>query len=149
MHSGFRGFPIRLKLLSSAMVVLLPISLFISFYFPGREEAIALAAMRDRTTNMAELVALGVGRGMRLNDFSDVVSAVKWVKQDSSLAYVVVVDQAGEVFASYNPRKVKLDAITWYSRNAVACPVIVQVKSYVTSAGGAVTTAWNVPSEPA
>ena len=109
MHSGFRGFPIRLKLLSSAMVVLLPISLFISFYFPGREEAIALAAMRSRTTNMAELVALGVGRGMRLNDFSDVVSAVKWVKQDSSLAYVVVVDQAGEVFASFNPREVKLD----------------------------------------
>ncbi len=110
MRTGFRGFPIRRKLLCSAMIVLLPISVFISFYFPGREEAIALAAMRSRTTNMAELVALGVGRGMRLNDFSDVVSAVKWVKQDSALAYVVVVDQAGEVFASYNPQAVKLDA---------------------------------------
>ena len=110
MRLGFRGFPIRLKLLSSAMIVLLPISLFVSVYFPGREEAIALAALRSRTTNMAELVALGVARGMRLNDFSDVISAVKRVKQDSSLAYVLVVDQAGEVFASYNPRDVKLDA---------------------------------------
>ena len=47
MRLGFRGFPIRLKLLSSAMIVLLPISLFVSVYFPGREEAIALAALRS------------------------------------------------------------------------------------------------------
>lgn len=106
---GFSGLPIRLKLLASAVIVQLPISWFISFYFPRREEAIALAAMARRTTNMAELVALGVGRGIRLNDYSDVASAVKWVKQDPHLAYVVVVDSAGEVFASHNPRRGTLD----------------------------------------
>jgi len=109
MKARFHRFPIRLKLLSSAMIVLLPISLFIYFYFPHREESIALAAMQSRTTNMAELVALGVGRGMRLNDFSDVTSAVKWVKRDASLAYVVVVDAQGEVYAAYNPGQVVLD----------------------------------------
>jgi len=110
MRSVFHRYSIRAKLVSNAMIVLLPISVLICFYFPHREETIVLAAMRSRTANMAELVALGVGRGMRVNDFSGVVAAVKWVKEDSSLAYIVVVDTAGQVFASFSPHGAKPDA---------------------------------------
>ncbi len=112
MTSHARRFSIRWKLVSGAIVVLLPICAFIYAYFPAREEAIALSAMRSRTTNMAEFVALGVGRGLHLNDFADVVAAVNWVKRDSSLAYVVVLDSAGREFASYNPGKVAVDSVT-------------------------------------
>ncbi len=108
MFLGLGSVPIRYKLLASSMVVLLPISLLIYFYFPKREENIALAAMRIRTANMAELVALGVGRGLVLRDLADVPAAVTWVKKEPSLVYVVVVDDDGEVFASYNPRKIKV-----------------------------------------
>ena len=100
---------IRLKLVGGAIAVLLPSCAFIYFYFPDREEGIALGAMRSRTTNMAEFVALGVGRGLHLNDFADVVAAVNWVKQDSSLVYVVVLDSSGQEFASYNPGRLAVD----------------------------------------
>ena len=110
MRFSSTRFSIRLKLLSSAALVLLPISAFIYFYFPNREEDIALAAIASRTTNMAEFVALGVGRGLHLHDFSDVVSALGWVKEDATLAYVVVVDSAGgPPYASYNPKDLPLD----------------------------------------
>jgi len=116
---GLKGSSIRLKLLSSALVVLLPISVFIYFYFPHREEQVALATVRSRATNMAELVALGVGKGMRLNDYSDVTAAVNWAKRDSSLAYALVVDSTGEVFAGYNPRRPNLTIMNEVARPGV------------------------------
>ncbi|HET9039922.1 MAG TPA: response regulator [Gemmatimonadales bacterium] len=119
LPAWLRGASIRVKLLASALGVLLPISVFIFFYFPHREEQVALATVRSRAANMAELVALGVGKGMRLNDYSDVTTAVNWAKRDSSLAYALVVDPAGEVFASYNPRRPNLKIVEEVAQSGV------------------------------
>jgi PAS domain S-box-containing protein len=115
-----RALSIRSKLVGSAVAVLLPISVFIYYYFPHREEQVALATLQSRAMNMAELVALGVGKGMRFNDFDDVTSAVKWAKRDSSLAYVMVVDSAGQMFASYNPRRPNLLVVEEVAQSAGA-----------------------------
>ncbi len=105
----FSSFSIRIKLLTSAILVLLPISAFIYWYFPSRESDIAFDAIHSRTANMAEFVALGVGRGLHLNDFSDIATAVNWVKQDPTLAYMVVTDSSGAVIANFNPGAQPLD----------------------------------------
>ncbi|HEX6107721.1 MAG TPA: response regulator [Gemmatimonadales bacterium] len=108
MLTRLLGSSIRLRLVSSTIAVLLPICVFTYFYFPHREEQAALRALGSRATNMAELVALGVGKAMGLNDYSDVMAAVKWAKRDSSLAYVLVVGSTGETYAGYNPRRPNL-----------------------------------------
>jgi signal transduction histidine kinase/CheY-like chemotaxis protein/HPt (histidine-containing phosphotransfer) domain-containing protein len=101
-------FPIRLKVLCGAVAVLALVSLFNFVYYPTRERERTLTALENRTTNTAELVALGVGIALEANDLSAIRAALAWAKRDPSLAYIVVVDTAGEVFASY-PKKVDLD----------------------------------------
>ena len=109
MWGRVSSLSIRIKLLTSAILVLLPISAFIYWYFPSRESDIAFDAIHSRTANMAEFVALAVGRGLQLHDFSDVATAVSWVKQDQTLAYMVVTDASGGVIANHNPRSLPLD----------------------------------------
>src|SRR6267143_3990536 len=46
---------------------------------------------------------------MELNDLSAVRETFEWAKRDTSLAYVVVTDTGGSVFASYNPDSVPVD----------------------------------------
>ena len=90
------------------VAVLALVSLFNWVYYPTRERERTLTALENRTTNTAELVALGVGIGLEANDLSSIRAALTWAKRDPSLAYIVVVDTTGEVFASY-PKKVDLD----------------------------------------
>ena len=101
-------FPIRLKVLCGAVAVLALVSLFNFVYYPSRERERTVSALENRTTNTAELVAIGVGIALEANDLSAIRAALSWAKRDPSLAYIVVVDTAGEVFASY-PKKVDLD----------------------------------------
>src|SRR4051812_18784802 len=101
-------FPIRLKVMCGAVSVIALVSLFNFVYYPSRERARTVAALENRTTNTAELVALGVGIALEANDLSAVSGALAWAKRDPSLAYIVVVDSAGEIFASY-PKKVNID----------------------------------------
>ena len=101
-------FPIRLKVMCGAVSILALVSLFNFVYYPSRERARTVAALENRTTNTAELVALGIGIAVEANELSAVSAALAWAKRDPSLAYIVVVDTAGELFASY-PKMVDLD----------------------------------------
>jgi signal transduction histidine kinase/DNA-binding response OmpR family regulator len=101
-------FPIRLKVMCGAVAVLALVSLFNFVYYPRRERARTVAALENRTTNTAELVSLGIGIAIEANELSAVSAAFAWAKRDPSLAYIVVVDTAGEIFASY-PKLVDLD----------------------------------------
>jgi two-component system, sensor histidine kinase and response regulator len=100
--------PIRVKVLFGAIAVLSVVSLFNFVYYPTRERQRTLSALENRTSNTAELVAVGVGIALEANDLSAIRSALTWAKRDPSLAYIVVVDTAGDVFASY-PKRVDID----------------------------------------
>jgi signal transduction histidine kinase/CheY-like chemotaxis protein len=101
--------PIRLKVLGTSLIVLLLISGFVVFYFPARQRQQAIVAAEARAATTAQLLALGVGVAMELNDLSAVRETFNWAKQDSALAYVVVTDTGGTVFASYNPDSVPVE----------------------------------------
>jgi two-component system, sensor histidine kinase and response regulator len=101
-------FPIWLKVMSGAVSILALVSLFNFVYYPSRERTRTVDALENRTTNTAELVALGIGIALEANDLSAVSAALAWAKRDPSLAYIVVVDTTGDLFASY-PKMVDLD----------------------------------------
>ena len=94
---------VQLKVLGSTMLVLSLMTFFSTLYYPMRQREAALAELQSRTRLLGEMVALGVGVGLELNQLSVVQSAVNWAKQDPSLAYVQALDAEGEVFAEYNP----------------------------------------------
>ena len=104
----FQNLTIRSKVLTGAHSVLLVGALLTIVYFPARQEKVTIAAMRARTLGTAEMVALGVGVGLSLNQYSAVTDALAWAKKDPDLGYIEVLDSAGEVFAEYNPRSVTI-----------------------------------------
>jgi two-component system sensor histidine kinase/response regulator len=105
------NLPIRAKVLGSAAFVLLVSWVFVLLYYPGREERAALRSARERAASSVQMLALAVGVGLELNDLPAVGRAVEWAKRDSALAYAVVLDTAGTVFASYNPHALTLDLV--------------------------------------
>ncbi len=108
---GFGNLPIRAKVLGSTAVVLLVSWVFVLIYYPAREERAALTSARERAGSSAQMLALAVGVGLELNDLAAVGRAVEWAKRDSALVYAIVLDTAGTVFASFNPRGVHVDVV--------------------------------------
>src|SRR3981081_800110 len=106
---AFGNLPIRAKILGSTVVVLLVSWVFVLLYYPGREEQAALRSARERAASSVQMLALAVGVGLELNDLAAVGRAVEWAKRDSALAYALVLDTTGTVFASYNPRNLPVE----------------------------------------
>ncbi len=99
----FRNLTIRSKVLASALSIMFVCALASMLYFPARQERATMAAMQSRTASNAEMVALGVGFGLGLNQYSAVSATLAWAKQDPDLAYIVVLDSEQAVFAQFNP----------------------------------------------
>ena len=102
--------PIRLRVLGASITVLALMSAFVFLYFPAREERLVTAATERHAANTAQMLALAVGIGLELDDIRAVRAALDWAKQDPSLAYVVVTDTAGAVFASYKPENIPVES---------------------------------------
>ena len=95
--------PIRLKMMASTILVLVLSGTFMAVYYPARYAENARRSLEGRTLRAAEMVAVGVGVGLRLNQLPTVQQMVNWAKQDSSLSYLLLADTSGQVFAEYNP----------------------------------------------
>jgi two-component system cell cycle sensor histidine kinase/response regulator CckA len=109
MSASVAPLSIRAKVVASALVGVLAISLFTSLYYPYRQRQTALASMRERSSTLAATLALLVGLGIEHDDFDEVSAAFDLVKQDSALRYIVVVDTLGKTYASYNPSHLEID----------------------------------------
>ncbi|NQV17264.1 MAG: PAS domain S-box protein [Armatimonadetes bacterium] len=58
---------------------------------------------------MAEMFALSTGIALGLDNYSALTEAMNWAKRDSSLSYILLLDNEGEEFASYNPDSLVVD----------------------------------------
>jgi PAS domain S-box-containing protein len=101
---------VRSKVLLSGVVIVLLICLFNAVYYPQRQKRAAMEGMRERARNTAGMLALSTGIGLELNHLEAVTAAFAWARSDSSLVYIVVMDSAGTVFASYNPQHIPVAA---------------------------------------
>jgi two-component system sensor histidine kinase/response regulator len=110
VRARLHDLPIRLKVLGSTVAVLAASWLFVLAYYPRREERAARAAAEQQASTTAQMLALAVGVGLELSDFGAVTNALEQVKRDPALAYAVVLDSAGTVFASYNPKSLAVGA---------------------------------------
>ena len=97
-----RNLPIRAKLVSGFVLVLLALNGFVFVYYPWQQKQRAVATLENKVSSMAEMVALGVGIGLGTGDFSAIAEALQWVKRDSTLSYVVLTDTTGEIISAFN-----------------------------------------------
>ena len=68
-------------------------------------------ALKTHLNGMSEVVALGVGTGIELNNFQVVTEALNRAKKDKDLDHIFVFDEQGNTYASYNPHNTKVKSI--------------------------------------
>jgi signal transduction histidine kinase len=105
-------WPIRFEVATSGVVVALLVSLFLGYYAPARYREEALRAKYEAVAGTAEMVALSVGVGLRLNAPSTVSAAITWARRDSALVYLAVIDSTDVLFATFNPHEISIDPRT-------------------------------------
>ncbi len=119
--------PIRLKVLSCALVTLLMALLFGLVYYPLRQEQRALESLRRQTHSLAQMVAVSVGVGLERSDLRAVQSAMAIAERDSALAYVELRDQAGNRFSMY-PKDAVIDSmLSLIDGQVIESPTLLEV----------------------
>ena len=66
------NLPIRIRVMGSTLVVLLLLTILFASYFPARQQRSSENELRERTSQMAEMLATGVGVGRNLFAFGGV-----------------------------------------------------------------------------
>lgn len=103
-----QNFSIRTRLNAAFTIGLLAIAAFIFFYFPIREQNVALSALKSKSTAMCELMAAAVANALDTEHFESLVRAVDYGDRDPLVAFVAVFDMDGEAYAVRNPANLPL-----------------------------------------
>ena len=104
-----RPLTLRQQVLGSILAVLLPSTAFMFYWYPSRQETLALDVARDHARETVELVAIAVGQAIGHGDSVGVHAAVEWISQEPALVYVMVTDQAGRPLVRYDPLRLRPD----------------------------------------
>lgn len=104
MRSPFRWFEnlrIKNKLILSYTFILLLVMIFIYSYFPAQQKQSVQREIQNRIVQLAESSALLLGVALNDGAYTVVTEIHQWLSQDKDFAFILVTDEAGEVFASF------------------------------------------------
>ena len=99
---------IKQKMILSYLFLLLLIVAFLFTYFPARQKNQLERELNNKLISMTDMVAVGIGVGLSTGDNAIFKETITWVKSDTDLAYILLLDDENEELISYNPRQ--LDA---------------------------------------
>ena len=96
------------KILFAVISIVAVLSLFLSFFFPARQQQQIRESFAEATQSLAVTVALGVQIGLESDDFTAVQRAIDFARFNPDLAFVAVISDDGENWGSY-PKDFDLD----------------------------------------
>lgn len=96
------AFSIRTKFILIFTLLVGLICVFIYFYFPLKFEKQALQATADKARCINDMTAFNVSSTLLFEDKNDMKEILAGVKQNRDLAYLVVLNNKGEVFSAIN-----------------------------------------------
>jgi methyl-accepting chemotaxis protein len=83
--------------------------LFVAWYYPAKQESTALASVKTQVLTLSEMLAFSVGLGMSDANIDLVQTAFEWSKRDSNVVCVVILGEAKNKIAEYNPLGLAID----------------------------------------
>ncbi|UCH96244.1 MAG: response regulator [Candidatus Aminicenantes bacterium] len=100
----FRSFKltIRIKFIIIFTLLLALISVFITAFFPVKLEKQAIKATADKAQSIANMTAFNLSSTLVFEDKRDMREILEGMKQYQDLAYLVVLNNKGEVFSAIN-----------------------------------------------
>ncbi len=103
-------YSVRTKLAALTSLLIALIAIFIYWFFPSRLESQAMAAIADKANSIAMMMAYNISPALVFNDRPIVCEVVLSAKQNPDLEYVIVLDDSGNVVATFDSlRALKTD----------------------------------------
>ena len=96
---------IRTKLAFAFSLLLGLIALLIFLYFPHRMEQQALRSVAARAQSIGAMTAFSAEAGLYFEDLMAVEEAAQVARQNTDLAYLVIEDKMGQVWAAFDQQK--------------------------------------------
>ena len=96
---------IRMKLGITITLLIGVISIFISVYFPARQQKQALDAMDAKARSIVDMTAFSLSSALYFEDSTGIDEALEGAKQNRDLVYIVVLNDSGRVLSSINADK--------------------------------------------
>lgn len=109
MFVNFSKVSIRTKITIGPVLLILFLSVFIYSYYPVKQKEETIKAIESKIESIIDLISIGVGIGMGESDLVAISEAVKWAQKDSSVTYILIIDEEGTGLAKYNPNNLSLD----------------------------------------
>jgi PAS domain S-box-containing protein len=85
------------------------VAVFIYTYFPRKQKENAIQAINFKIESIVDMMSIGVGIGMGEIDMVAIGEVLSWAKKDSSLAYIVVLNQDTVQVSSYINKQAKVN----------------------------------------
>ncbi len=115
MTRHFKNLPIRIKLISIFVLVLLLVSAFIFTYFPLKQKQQVTQALQNEVKSTARMLAIGVSLALGEGDYDFVDQIFTLTKKDSNVVYIAVLDEEGNQLISFNPQGVQIPLKSQYA----------------------------------
>ena len=93
---------IRTKIAAVFSILIFLISLFIYFYFPWKLEEQAFESIINKAKSISEITAFSISPALLFKDFDDTDKSLEGLRNDKDLVYIVVSDENGKIFYSFN-----------------------------------------------
>jgi diguanylate cyclase (GGDEF)-like protein/PAS domain S-box-containing protein len=98
----FSRLPIRTKIAVVMISLLAIVSLAVYLYVPARLHRQIVDAVTRKSAAVTGMAALGVAQGLHHRNQVAVAAALAGIRSNPDLVYLMLVDEHGKVFASYN-----------------------------------------------
>jgi methyl-accepting chemotaxis protein len=99
---------IKTKLVVAAALLLLLVGLFVSVFFPLRQQAVMKKYLTDKASVVARMVAYSSQAGLSFSDASAVNEALNSLKTVNDVEFALVLDSQGKTFAEYGSSNARL-----------------------------------------
>jgi two-component system, cell cycle sensor histidine kinase and response regulator CckA len=98
----YRDLRIRSKLVLMIALLIGGISVFISIYFPGRQEMQELRALSAKARSIADMTAFTVAPALQFRDRRTLGESFDAARQNRGLVYLVAFDDSGRIAGAYD-----------------------------------------------
>lgn len=109
---------IRTKILLGYVFLVGLIAIFIYTYYPNEYKKRTLQDIKIKVADLNKMMSTGVGMGLGELDIVAISEVMDWVKKDSALAYIIVLDVEGNEIISFNATGKKLNKDQFRSNSA-------------------------------
>jgi len=117
-----RVFTIRTKLAVLITLIIGVISLFIFAFFPARLEYQATRSIIAKAHSIAGMTAYSVSPALYFEDVESIREVFKSTRQNKDVIYIMVLDKAGNIIASYDEeRALEHDYLKGHGNEVLSC----------------------------